>query len=138
MGNNDGGRAQEEEPCYRWKAARKTVRVTNTRPVSATLTLLRLHTLSADELYAAHLHPYLQKASDELQSKVRKSQTDNADMLAKIKQQRAEIDQLLGSLQHAVADIEGSVNVMQANKQTDLESLGSEAWLMDQEVAATK
>jgi ABC-type transporter Mla subunit MlaD len=80
----------------------------------------------------------LQKAGEELQSKVQQSQTHNADTLAKIKQQRAEIDQLLGGLQHAIADIEGSVNAMQANKQMDLEELRNDAWQMEQELAATK
>ena len=102
------------------------------------LTRRRLHTLTAEELYAAHLHPYLSKATNELDIRVQKSQQENAVLLARIKDQRLEMERLLSGLEHAVADVEGSVNVMHTNQQPRLDELRGEVWQMDQEVAASR
>ncbi|KIX01585.1 uncharacterized protein Z518_09311 [Rhinocladiella mackenziei CBS 650.93] len=97
-----------------------------------------LHTLSGDELYAAHLAPYLQQVTEELNAKVQKTQEDNAAMAAKINDQRAEIERLLNGVEWVVKDIEGSVNAMHVNEQGGVNVLKSDVWQMEQEMAATK
>ena len=98
----------------------------------------RLHTLSADELHAAHLTPYLQKATEELDIKLRTSQQQNEIVQAKIKEQRTEIERLLGGLEYVVKDIGGSVDAIRTNQQTGYDELRSDVWQMEQEVAATR
>lgn len=97
------------------------------------LTIRRLHTLSADELYAAHTAPFLQQTSIEFDNKLRATQQNNLHMVDTITAQRAEIEQLLGSLENVVRDIEGSVDAMEG-----VDGLKKEVWDMEQEVAATR
>ncbi|KIW23203.1 uncharacterized protein PV07_11423 [Cladophialophora immunda] len=97
-----------------------------------------LHTLSADELHTAHFTPYLQQATEELNTKLQKSQQENAVMRGSISEQRAEIERLLASLEHAVKDIEGSVEAMCTDEQSGFNELREEVWQMEQEVAATR
>lgn len=98
----------------------------------------RLHTLSADELYTAHLTPYLQQAAEELNTKLHTTQQENSIMMGKINDQRAEIDRLLNGLQSVVKDIEGSVDAMRANEEVGFNELRSDVWQIEQEVAATR
>ena len=98
----------------------------------------RLHTLSADELYTAHLTPYLQKAAEELNTRIATSQQQNDTILNKINMQRAEIEQLLNRLEYVVKDVEGSVDAMRISHQPDFDELRIDVWQMEQEVAATR
>ncbi|OAP63550.1 hypothetical protein AYL99_02777 [Fonsecaea erecta] len=97
-----------------------------------------LHTLSADELHTAHFTPYLQQATEELNTRLQASQQENAMMQQSISEQRGEIEQLLSGLEHAVRDIEGSVEAMSTDEQSCLNELREELWQMEQEVAATR
>ncbi|KAH0831443.1 hypothetical protein AYO21_06426 [Fonsecaea monophora] len=97
-----------------------------------------LHTLSADELYSAHLTPYLQQATEELNTRLQKSQQENTVMREAVCGQRGEIERLLGSLEHAVKDIEESVEAMYTDESSGVNELREESWQMEQEVAATR
>lgn len=97
-----------------------------------------LHTLSADELYEAHLTPFLQQADADLSSKSQVVQDDKVMMTERINEQRAEIEQLLKGLEGALHDIEGSVEALDAASLADLAELKREVWEMEQEVAATR
>jgi hypothetical protein len=58
--------------------------------------------------------------------------------LSKIKEQRAEIEQLLSGLDGVIKDIEGSVDAMYTNEQSGFNELKSDVWEIEQEVAATR
>lgn len=102
------------------------------------LTWNRLHTLSATELYTAHLTPYFQQATDDLNSKLQRTQQENAQMMTTIDQQRAEIERLLNGLNTAVKDIEGSVEAIQSQEEAGVSELRSDIWQMEQEVALSR
>ncbi len=102
------------------------------------LTTRSLHTLSAEELYTAHLTPYLQKATEEYTERIQKTQQENTMVFSKINDQRAEIERLLNGFEHAVQDLEGSVEAMRTNQQTGFEGLRNDVWQMEQEVAETR
>jgi len=102
------------------------------------LTGARLHTLSAGELYTAHVTPYLEQATEELNSRLQATQGDNAQMTDRIKDQRAEIERLLNGLEWVVKDIEGSVDAMRTSEQGGFDELRSDVWQMEQEMAATR
>lgn len=97
-----------------------------------------MHTLTADELYTAHLTPYFQQATDDLNSKLQRTQQENAQMITTIDQQRAEIERLLNGLDTAVKDIEGSVEAMQSHEEVGVSGLRTDVWQMEQEVALTR
>ncbi|OCT49292.1 putative MIND kinetochore complex component Nnf1 [Cladophialophora carrionii] len=129
---------QVVEGLNQWDIMIEEARKRKDRAVEGEMPERPLHTLSAEELYAAHLTPYLQRATDELNTRIQKSQQENTVILGKINEQRAEIEQLLNGLQHVVKDIEGSVDAMRSNQQTSFDELRSDAWQMEQEVAGTR
>jgi kinetochore protein NNF1 len=89
-------------------------------------------------LYTAHIHPYLEQATGELDSRLQSSRQDNAAMMDKINAQRAEMEQLLNDLEGVIEDIDGSVAAMRTNEQGPfIHELKSDVWQMEQEVAAT-
>ena len=96
----------------------------------------RPHTLSADELYAAHLTPYLQQVTQTLEARLQSSQSDNQQLLEKINAQRAVMEQLVGGLEGVVKDLEGSVEVMGGGAGRGVERLRAEVWEMEEELKA--
>ncbi|KAJ9260416.1 hypothetical protein DTO207G8_461 [Paecilomyces variotii] len=92
------------------------------------------HTLGAEELYKAHLAPYLRDAQDALNEKLEATQAQNAELAEKIRQQRLEIESLLSGLEAIVADVEGAATATaQYSKEN---SLREEVVKMDEEVRA--
>lgn len=89
-------------------------------------------------MYAAHLTPYLQEATNELESKLRSTRQDNATLMATIREQRAELEHLLNGLEVVVHDIEGSVQAMRSDEQGGLAELRDDMWQMEQELATTR
>jgi kinetochore protein NNF1 len=89
-------------------------------------------------LYAAHLTPYLQRATEELNTRIQKSQQENTVIFGQINDQRAEIERLLNGLQHVVEDVEGSVDAMRSGQQTNFDGLRDDVWQMEREVARTR
>ena len=76
----------------------------------------RPHTLSAEELHTAYLTPYLQQATTMLETRLSKTQEDNKALMQRIKDQRAEMESLVQGLEGVVADLEGSVEALTAQK----------------------
>ena len=105
-------------------------------PDDASADMYRPHTLSADELYAAHLTPYLQQATQTLEARLQSSQSDNQQLLERISAQRAEMEQLVGGLEGVVKDLEGSVEVMGGGAGKGVERLTAEVWEMEEELKA--
>ena len=97
-----------------------------------------MHTLSGEELYMAHLTPFLQQASVELEVRVRETQQDNYSMIDTIQKQRQEIEMLMNELEGVVRDIGSSVESMSVKEGNGVQDLKGEAWTMEQEVAATR
>lgn len=98
--------------------------------------IYRPHTLSADELYQAHLAPQLAQAQGELDSKLDTVQKENIQLAEKITRQRREIQQLLSGLEAVVGDVQGAVGAVRdfdADKQ-----LRKDAEEMDDEIKASQ
>ena len=73
-----------------------------------------------------------------MSSKLQSTQQDNAATMARIQDQRAEIERLLSDLEWVIKDIEGSVDAMYTNEQSGFNELKTDVWQMEQEVAATR
>ena len=69
---------------------------------------IRPHTLPPQQLYLSHLAPSLTQTSLELQSQRAAIQTENAEILARVMQQRREIAAMVQALEKAVEDVDGS------------------------------
>ncbi|KAF7182445.1 hypothetical protein CNMCM7691_002015 [Aspergillus felis] len=92
------------------------------------------HTLTPDELYRAHLTPYLQETQSSLNARIQATEAQNAELAQHIQGQRAEIERLLSSLESIVADVEGAAAAASHfSKENDLRQ---EALKMDEEVKA--
>ncbi|EAW14692.1 PMF1/NNF1 family protein [Aspergillus clavatus NRRL 1] len=92
------------------------------------------HTLTPDELYRAHLTPYLQETRSNLNAKIHDTEAENAELAQHIQRQRAEIEALLSGLESVVTDLEGAaVAASQFSGENDLRQ---EAFKMDEEVKA--
>ncbi|KAK4939935.1 hypothetical protein LTR10_019894 [Elasticomyces elasticus] len=126
------------EGLNQWDNKIEEARRRKNRTVEGEVAPRPLHTLSADELHSAHLTPYLQQAQDELSSKLQSTQADNATIITKINEQRAEMEQLLSGLDCVIKDIEGSVDAMYTDEQSGFRELKSDVWTIEQEVAATR
>lgn len=65
----------------------------------------RPHTLSADDLYKAHLVPYLLEAQSAISKRLETTESENVELVETINQQRDEINQLLGRLEGFIRDL---------------------------------
>ncbi|KIW56124.1 hypothetical protein PV05_04807 [Exophiala xenobiotica] len=126
------------EGLNQWDTMIDEARRRKNRAVEGEMPARPLHTLSAEELYDARLTPYLRQAQVDMSSKLQSTQQDNAATMARIQDQRAEIERLLSGLEWMVKDIEGSVEAMYTNEQSGFDELKSDVWQMEQEVAATR
>ncbi|KAM5472809.1 putative tyrosinase [Microsporum audouinii] len=90
------------------------------------------HTLTAKELYQAHLTPILAKAQSSLDSQTEEVQKQNIALASKIESQKQEIQQLLVSLEAIVGDIEGAVKSMNEFDEDGI--LRKEAEQMDEDI----
>ncbi|KAM5479755.1 putative tyrosinase [Microsporum canis] len=90
------------------------------------------HTLTAKELYQAHLAPILAKAQSSLDSQTEEVQKQNIALASKIESQKQEIQQLLVSLEAIVGDIEGAVKSMNEFDEDGI--LRKEAEQMDEDI----
>ncbi|KAL4886345.1 Nnf1-domain-containing protein [Aspergillus karnatakaensis] len=92
------------------------------------------HTLPPDELFRAHLTPHLEKTKGVLDARIQDTGAQNVELAQKVQAQRAEIEQLLASLEAVVADVEGAAAA--ASEYGGQNNLRKEALLMDEEVKA--
>jgi kinetochore protein NNF1 len=81
--------------------------------------------------------PYLQQATQTLESQLQSSQRENQALMEKIASQRAEIERLVGGIEGVVRDLEGSVEVMGSGMGRGIEGLRAEVWEMEEEVKGT-
>ncbi|OJD11793.1 hypothetical protein AJ78_07506 [Emergomyces pasteurianus Ep9510] len=94
------------------------------------------HTLGANELYQAHLAPYLAEAQASLNTKLETVQKENGQLSEKVESQRREIEQLLCGLEAVISDVEGAAA---ATAEFDPNhSLRQEAQEMDDEIKAQR
>ncbi|KAF9885614.1 hypothetical protein FE257_012705 [Aspergillus nanangensis] len=66
------------------------------------------HTLLPDELYRAHITPYLQDAQATLNAKQETTEVENTELAQRVQAQRKEIEELLSSLDGVVGDLKGA------------------------------
>ncbi|EFE44076.1 hypothetical protein TRV_01150 [Trichophyton verrucosum HKI 0517] len=94
------------------------------------------HTLTAKELYQAHLAPILAKAQSSLETQTEEVQKKNTELASRIESQRQEIQQLLASLEAVVGDIQGAVKSMDEFDEDN--TLRKEAEQMDEEIRSSQ
>ncbi|MCJ1486642.1 hypothetical protein MMC06_006820 [Schaereria dolodes] len=73
---------------------------------------IALHTLLPEQLYLAHLSPYLQQTQKVLEERLRNTRVQNEELVQVTQQQREEIEQLIGGLEGVVRDLEGANEAM--------------------------
>ena len=94
----------------------------------------RPHTLGAEELYKAHLTPYLEEAQVNLKQTLEETHAQNTALAQTVQAQRREIEQLLASLESVVGDIEGAATA--ATEFSREHHIRQDAIQMDREVKA--
>ena len=92
-----GGRAGEEGEGDEGENARKP-----TPP----------HLLPADAILAAHLAPHLASQQSQMNAKLQNTQVANVALWDEIQKQKAEVDELLGALERALADVDGAAALL--------------------------
>ncbi|KAJ5874528.1 uncharacterized protein N7529_002958 [Penicillium soppii] len=92
------------------------------------------HTLGAEDLYKAHLTPFLQEAQSTLNTRLEATNTENTELAQTVQAQRLEIEQLLSRLGLVVSDIEGAAAA--ATQFSKEHHIRQDAVQMDEEVRA--
>ncbi|KAJ5653532.1 hypothetical protein N7490_000535 [Penicillium lividum] len=90
------------------------------------------HTLGAEDLYRAHLTPYLQEAQSTLKDKVESTHAQNAELSQTVQAQRLEIEKLLSHLESVVTDVEGAA--LATTQFTQEHHIRQDAVQMDEEI----
>lgn len=95
----------------------------------------RLHALSAEELFGAHLAPFLQEATQILEARLQSSQEENRRLMEQVMEQRREVERMVQGLEAVVKDVEGSVAVLGTGAGTGraVDGLRAEVWEMEAE-----
>lgn len=70
------------------------------------------HLLPADAILAAHLAPHLASQQSQMNAKLQNTQAANVALWGEIQRQRAEVDELLGALERALADVDGAAALL--------------------------
>ncbi|KXG50300.1 Nnf1 [Penicillium griseofulvum] len=92
------------------------------------------HTLGAEDLYKAHLTPYLQEAQSTLNARLEATHAENAELAQTVQAQRLEIERLLSHLGLVVSDIEGAATA--ATQFSRQHHIRQDAIQMDEEANA--
>ncbi|KAJ6004810.1 hypothetical protein N7540_012609 [Penicillium herquei] len=90
------------------------------------------HVLGAEELYKAHLTPYLQEAQSTLNNTLEATNAQNSELAQTVQAQRLQIEKLLSHLESVVTDIEGAATA--ASQFSKEHHLRQDAIQMDEEV----
>lgn len=70
------------------------------------------HLLPADAILAAHLAPHLASQQSQMNAKLQNTQAANVALWDEVQGQRAEVDELLGALERALADVDGAAALL--------------------------
>lgn len=70
------------------------------------------HMLPADAILAAHLAPHLVSQQSQMNAKLQNTQAANVALWDEVRAQRAEVDELLGALERALADVDGAAALL--------------------------
>lgn len=70
------------------------------------------HLLPADAILAAHLAPHLASQQSQMNARLQNTQAANVALWGEIQGQRAEVDELLGALERALADVDGAAALL--------------------------
>lgn len=91
------------------------------------------HMLPADAILAAHLAPHLASQQSQMNAKLQNTQAANVALWDEIQKQRAEVDELLGALERALADVGGAAALLDEVPAEELarESVAVEAEMTD-------
>ncbi|KAJ9483356.1 hypothetical protein VN97_g10049 [Penicillium thymicola] len=92
------------------------------------------HSLGAEDLYKAHLTPYLQEAQSTLNARLEDTHAENAELAQTVQAQRLEIEGLLSHLGLVVSDIEGAATA--ATQFSKQHHIRQDAIQMDEEAKA--
>ncbi|KAJ5665353.1 uncharacterized protein N7477_007801 [Penicillium maclennaniae] len=92
------------------------------------------HTLGAEELYNAHLTPYLEETQAALNKKLEATAAENGELAQTVQAQRLEIERLLAHLESVVEDIEDAAKA--ASQFSEKNHIREDALQMDEEVNA--
>lgn len=99
-----------------------------------TISLSSPHTLGAEDLYKAHLTPFLEEAQATLNARLEVTNSENTELAQTVQTQRLEIEQLLAHLGLVVSDIEGAATA--ATQFSREHHIRQDAIQMDEEVKA--
>lgn len=91
----------------------------------------RPHTLSPSEIHLAHLMPFLQEQSADMNSELTATQQANTELLSTVTAQRAEIEALVRGLENTIRDLEASAQMM---GQDDVQDLSKEIRTLESEM----
>ena len=72
----------------------------------------RPHQLPPERLYLAHLAPYLQQTELELDTELKRLQSENEDLIEGIQGQREEAEALIDGLEAVMTDLEAANAIM--------------------------
>lgn len=72
----------------------------------------RPHTLPPQQLYLAHLAPYLTSTQRTIEEQMQQLEEDNLRMVKEVEAQRAEVERLVGGLEGVIRDLEGANEVL--------------------------
>lgn len=70
------------------------------------------HMLPADAILAAHLAPHLASQQSQMNAKLQNTQAANVALWGEVQKQRDEVDELLGALERALADVDGAAALL--------------------------
>lgn len=91
------------------------------------------HLLPADAILAAHLAPHLASQQSQMNAKLQNTQAANVALWDEVQRQRAQVDELLGALERALADVDGAAALLDEVPAGELarESMTVEAEMTD-------
>ncbi|KAG9878172.1 hypothetical protein KCV05_g21516, partial [Aureobasidium melanogenum] len=89
------------------------------------------HTLPASSLYLSHLAPLLSDQHASLSSRLQTAQSENADLVDTVSEQRREIERLVSQLETTIADIDAANEALPID---DMDALTEEAVALDMDL----
>ena len=90
-----------------------------------------MHEIQPQQLYLAHLAPYLEETQKKLEGEMLQLQADNETLVNSIHAQEEEVERMVSDLEAVIRDLEGANEVMDqvvgdASMRTDARELHAE------------